>query len=81
MGSGRARVSATREEIVFEIIKSFIAASTEKTFCDKLTISLHPKDVVRCDIDISELERFLDYSCNYISVEESSLTPVGMESS
>ena len=44
VGSGFARTRATREELVREIAKSFIAAVREGRFCENLTIAGSPED-------------------------------------
>jgi hypothetical protein len=49
VGTGFARLPQTREEIIREIIKSFIAACSESTFSDKLTIvSVCPQSRLLC---------------------------------
>ena len=77
LGSGFARVSATREELFQEIVKSFIAstiASTSKhTFCDGLRIVIHPSDVKKNSIDLLKLASFLEYNCKYSLVKSTSI--------
>ncbi len=46
LGSGYSRMNATREEIIREIIRSFIAASLQAKFCEKLSIAIAPKDYI-----------------------------------
>lgn len=65
LGSGFARLTQPREEIVREIIKSFIAACSEKTFCDKLTIVLSERDVLNHQIDVGVLGAYLRHVCTY----------------
>jgi hypothetical protein len=63
LGTGFARLKQTRQVVVQEIIKSFIAACSERTFCDKLTIVLSPKDVHQ--IDFAALGGYLRHLCAY----------------
>ncbi len=65
LGSGFSRLPQTREEIVREMIKSFLAACSEKTFTDKLTIVLHPQDVTKHKISLKKLGDFLQHQCEY----------------
>lgn len=65
LGSGFTRLTQPRQAIVQEIIKSFIAACSEKTFCDKLTIVLGENDVLKHQIDLGVLGDFLRHVCMY----------------
>ena len=65
LGTGFSRLTRSREEIVHEIIKSFLAACSERTFTDKLTIVIMPKDMLNYGISLEELGSFLKHECNY----------------
>lgn len=65
LGTGFTRLSQTREEIIREIIKSFIAACSEKTFVDKLSIIITPQDMIKNHISLSDLGAFLQHECRY----------------
>jgi hypothetical protein len=65
LGTGFSRLSQTREEVVREIIRSFTAACSEKTFADKLTIVITPHDVAKHSISLQELGSFLRHVCHY----------------
>lgn len=65
LGSGFSRIKLSREELVKEIVKSFVAATSEVTFCDGLRVVIHPLDVERYSIDIGELVQFVEYTCKY----------------
>ncbi|WP_461255557.1 macro domain-containing protein [Treponema sp. R80B11-R83G3] len=65
VGTGFARLPKTREEIIREIIKSFIAACSESTFSDKLTIVINPSDYEKHKINIDELEKYIVHLCRY----------------
>jgi len=65
LGTGLARLEMPREEIIKEIIKSFIAANSSKRFTERLTIVIHPSDYSKYDINIKELNEFLKLQCRY----------------
>ncbi|MBU2467327.1 MAG: hypothetical protein KKC78_01710 [Proteobacteria bacterium] len=65
LGSGFSRLVNTREEIVREIIQSFVAACTSKVLCDKLTIVLSSRDITTHNISIDELSKYLRHICTY----------------
>lgn len=65
LGSGFSRLNLTREELLQEIIKSFVAASVEAKFSEKLTLFIHSKDFCRGHLDLNRIERFLNHQCVY----------------
>jgi len=65
LGTKFMRLKPSRQVVTQEIIKSFIAACAEKTFCEKLTIVLHEKDVLDNKIDFDALGRYLQHVCVY----------------
>ncbi len=69
IGTGNARVSLSREDAIRQIIKSYIASSANKTYCDRLVIAVHPNDVDKFKINIDELDAFLKFSCEYANFE------------
>ena len=79
LGTGRTGLKQTREEVVTEIIRSFIAASAEATFCPKFTVVIHPSDVSKYGINLHNLKKFLWVICNFNSVvsSETNSKPLG----
>ncbi len=71
LGTGPTRLPQTREEIAIEIIRSFIAASAESTFCPKLTVVIHPSDVSEYGMDLQNLDNFLSLACKFNGVVSS----------
>lgn len=67
LGTGRARIPNGREEMIREIVQSFIAAcsETEKKFCEKLTIVIAKNDHRKYEIDMLELRDYLRHVCRY----------------
>ncbi len=76
-GTGFSRVPVQRKEIVQEIIKSFVAACATKVFTEKLTIAIHPADYQTHELDLIDLERYLDYVCAYTHFKSSEDRGVG----
>ena len=64
-GTGHARIKIKREEVIKSIVRSFIASCSSKTYCDKLVIVLHPRDVISHQIDVEAIASFIEYSCKY----------------
>ena len=77
IGTGFCRLKQKREEIVHEIIRSFVAACSESTFADKLTIVLRPQDVSTNRISLEELGLFLRHECSYAAFSPRDSSPVG----
>lgn len=65
LGSGFTRLAPTRQVIIQEIIKSFIAACSERTFCEKLTIVIAENDAIKNNISLETLGSYLTHVCNY----------------
>jgi hypothetical protein len=65
IGTGFSRLPQSREEIIREIIKSYIAACSESTFSDKLTIVISPSDFEKHKINLNELEEYITHLCKY----------------
>jgi len=77
IGTGFARLAETRTEVIHEIIKSFVAACSERTFCEDLTIVISPSDATKYSISLKELEAFLDHECKYTAFSTGNRTPLG----
>lgn len=67
LGTGRGRLIESREKVIKVIVDSFISATTEteRRFCDKLNIVIHPKDFSEHQINIDELKRYLELRCDF----------------
>lgn len=68
LGTGHGRLSTPRSEVIKEIIRSFVAACSERKFASKLTVVISPKDYHDNGLDIYELGEFLQYACRYAEV-------------
>ena len=65
LGSGYSRVSSPREILAKEIIKSFVASTSDHTFCDGLRLVIHKKDISNYNMDVDNLIQFIEYTCKY----------------
>lgn len=77
LGSGFSRLAQPRQIIVQEVIKSFVAACSEKTFCEKLTIVLAEADVLAHQVDLEVLGDFVSHTCMYTEFASPNAARVG----
>jgi Thoeris protein ThsA, Macro domain len=77
LGSGFSRVSASREELAKEIIRSFIASTSDHTFCDGIRLVVRKDDIKKYNINVEQLVEFIKYSCLYSIVPPASGVLVG----
>lgn len=71
LGTGNARVPHGREEMIREIISSFVTACSEskKKFCEKLIVFISEEDYLKYKIDMLELRNYLKHVCRYTSLK------------
>lgn len=62
-GTGLSRTNLTREESAKAIVRSFLAATQERRFCDHLVLVVHPVDYIKHGIDLSGLFGFIEAQC------------------
>lgn len=77
VGTGLGRLTQTREEMIREIIGSFIAACSENRFSEKLTIVISPKDYREHSINLYELGNYLRHLCQYTDLKSKTDTGKG----
>lgn len=65
LGTGFGKIVETRQEVIKEILKSFVAACASDRFCDSLTIVISIDDYLQHRIDLSELGEFLKFLTKY----------------
>ena len=65
LGTGMAGLTLTKNEVIKEIIKSFVASCSEKTYCEKLIISINPDDIDNGLVQPEEIIDFLRLKCEY----------------
>jgi hypothetical protein len=69
LGSGYSRMTETREEIIRELVQSFIAACSSKRFCETLTIVVSPRDFYTCEINLADLGDYVRHVCRYTQLK------------
>ncbi|MHA8054185.1 macro domain-containing protein [Aquirufa sp. OSTEICH-129A] len=67
LGSGRTGLVEKRERVLQEIVFSFVAFATEKKLTEKLTIVIHPADLLKYNLNFYELCDFIKFNCKYKS--------------
>jgi len=77
LGTGFSRLTQTRAEVVREILKSFVAACSERVFADRLTIVIFPADMKEHRLSLDELEAFLKHICVYTDFSNGSRQVAG----
>ena len=77
LGTGFSRLPQPREEVIREIIQSFVAACSERTFADKLTIVITPQDMAEHRISLDELGSFLQHMCKYTVLSSGNRQAIG----
>lgn len=78
LGTGFTRLSQTRAEVVREIVKSFVAACSERVFVDRLTIVISPTDMTKHRLSLDELGAFLNHMCIYTDFSGGSRNAAGI---
>lgn len=72
LGSGFSRLTETREEIIREIIQSFVAACSSQRPAESLTIVMPANDFYDNEVDLIGLERYLQHVCSYTEFKSQS---------
>jgi len=78
LGTGLGKLLETRQEIVREILRSFIAACSSNRFCDEFTLVISVKDFIEHEIDLNELGEFLKYLTTYTEMRSASDVGTGV---
>lgn len=61
IGTGRGRVQISRKKMIALIAESFVKASKEKKFTDKLIITIRPKDAENFGLNLYEIKDHLNH--------------------
>jgi len=70
IGSGYSRIVRSREEIIREILKSFVAACAARKPCEKLAIVVSFSDYYDYAMSLEELGGYLMHLCKYNIFED-----------
>lgn len=63
IGTGRGRLTMTREEVIKEIVLSFLASLSADNYCEQLTICIHPYDIRKYNLNIEKISDFIRLHC------------------
>jgi Thoeris protein ThsA, Macro domain len=77
VGTGRGRIPLKRDEVIKEIVLSFLVSLSQESYCDQLTIVIHPNDLKKFKIDLNELLDFIRLQCNNTGYLKGNETPTG----
>jgi hypothetical protein len=69
IGTGRGRLNVCRMDVAREIVKSYIAACSECTFSDGLTLMIHPSDYRKNNMNLRALGEFVRHECLYADLD------------
>ena len=64
LGSGYSRLRMNRQDLLFELIKSFVAATREGKFTEKITFYISHDDFRKSHIQWETVKRFLECECS-----------------
>ena len=66
LGTGRAGVNQSKENVIKQIIFSFIASNNgEKKISNELKICINPEDIKNDIVNIEEICNYVDSMCKY----------------
>ncbi|MEL6827732.1 MAG: macro domain-containing protein, partial [Pseudomonadota bacterium] len=65
IGAGFSRLNLTKEMILTQIVRSFVAASREGKLLESLTIYIGRSDFEDGRLTLEGVSRILDFECNY----------------
>lgn len=65
ISTGHAITDSKYEDVVRQILRSFIASCADNSYCKKLIIVVFPGDIDRYDVDPRNLDEFLECSCKF----------------
>ena len=63
IGTGRGRIQMTREEVIKEIVLSFLSSLDIESYCEQLTICIHPNDIKKYNVNIEGITDFIRLHC------------------
>ncbi len=79
IGTGRGRITLTREEVIKETVLSFLVSLSTDSYCEQLTICIHPKDIKTNKMDMDEILAFTKRHCNNTNYASNINRPEGRE--
>ncbi len=77
IGTGRGRIPITREEVIKEIVLSFLSSLGIESYCEQLTICIHPNDIKKYNVNIGDITDFIRLHCMNANFSNRNDTPEG----
>lgn len=77
IGTGRGRIHMTREEVIKEIVLSFLSSLSIESYCEQLTICVHPNDIKKYKVNIGDITDFIRLHCMNANFSRRNDTPGG----
>lgn len=78
LGSGFSRLNMNRQQLIDELIRSFIAATYEGKLTEKITFYISPNDFKKGSLDMKKINRFLEHECERLPVPSTTGFPDGI---
>ncbi len=79
VGTGRGRIPLKREEVIKEIVLSFLVSLSQDSYCEQLTICIHPNDLKKNKMNLDDLLDFVRLHCNNTGYLKGNESPLGTE--
>ncbi|MCY3853394.1 MAG: DUF6430 domain-containing protein [Gammaproteobacteria bacterium] len=78
LGSGFSRLKMNRQQLIDELIRSFIAATHEGKLTEKITFYISPSDFMKGSLEMKKISRFLEHECERLPVPSAAVPPDGI---
>lgn len=65
IGTGRMGIVNSREEIIRQIVYSFVINNNTKKIANELLICIRKEDIRKYNLDIKEISEYINYVCKY----------------
>ena len=62
IGTARGRINIPRKKMIEKISESFVNASIERKFTDRLVIMVHPNDAKRFQVNLYDIKDHLNHT-------------------
>lgn len=77
LGTGRGRIPLKREEVIKEMVLSFLVSLSQESYCEQLTICIHPNDFIKFNVNLDDLLDFIRLHCNNTGYIRGYKNPLG----
>ena len=78
LGSGFSRLKMNRQQLIEELIRSFIAATHEGKLTEKITFYILPDDFKKGSLELKKIGRFLEHECQRLPIPSATVPPEGI---